>query len=379
MKSRVGRLFFFFFTASLVFVSFSASKIFSEEPVQTASPKEEIMESVITKIVAEEEVELMGETGLSQKLELLIGKGSLAGEKIIIETGAAGIFSAGNPRYVVGDKLLISYFRSAAGEEENFFIVDYSRKSSLLFLFSVFVVLAVLVGGLWGAAAILGMGFSFLVIFKFILPKIIQGYHPVLIAIIGSLLIIPVTFCLSHGFNKKTYLSILSTAVTLILTGLLSSFFVGSAKLTGFSTEEAGFLQAVASGKIDMAALLLAGIIISVLGVLDDITVAQTAVAFQLKEVSSEISFKELYCRSMKVGRDHISSMINTLVLVYAGMSLPLLLLFIDSSRSFSEAINYELVASEIVRTLVGSVGLVLAVPITTVLASFFLTRGKKD
>ncbi|MBU2592869.1 YibE/F family protein [Patescibacteria group bacterium] len=378
MKGRISRLFFFFFTASLFFVSFSASKIFSEETNQTTSPKEEIMEARITDIVSEEEIELMGETGLSQKLELLITKGSLAERKIIIETGAAGIFSAGNPRYFVGDKLLISYFKGI-DEEENFFIVDYSRKSSLLFLFLIFVILAVLVGGLWGATSLLGMGFSFLIIFKFILPKIIQGYNPVLIAITGSLLIVPVTFYLSHGFNKKTHLSISSTAATLVLTGLLSSFFVGSAKLTGFSTEEAGFLQAVTSGKIDMAALLLGGIIISVLGVLDDITVAQTSVAFQLKEVSPEISFKELYCRSMKVGRDHISSMINTLVLVYAGTSLPLLLLFIDSSRSFSEAINYELVANEIVRTLVGSIGLVLAVPITTLLASFFLTRGKKD
>jgi len=188
-------------------------------------------------------------------------------------------------------------------------------------------------------------------------------------ATLGSLLIIPLTFYLSHGFNKKTTVAVFGTLISLVLTGLLAKYFVGWARLTGFASEEAGFLQVMRPGLVSMKGLVLAGIIIGVLGVLDDITIAQAAVVEQLRQTDPNLAPEDLFWRAMRVGQDHIASMVNTLVLVYAGAALPLLLLFVDTSSPFREIINHEAIAEEIIRTLVGSIGLIAAVPITTFLA----------
>jgi uncharacterized membrane protein len=191
--------------------------------------------------------------------------------------------------------------------------------------------------------------------------------------------IIPVTFYLSHGFNKKTHVAIVGTIISLIITGVLAAVFVNISKLTGYASEEAGFLQSEIGGTINMKGVLLAGIIIGTLGVLDDITVSQSAIVYQLKKANKKLGFRQLFSRAMKVGHDHISSLINTLVLVYAGVAMPLLLLFVNNPRPFSEVINYEIIADEIVRTLVGSIGLITAVPITTVLAALWISEDRKS
>jgi uncharacterized membrane protein len=156
----------------------------------------------------------------------------------------------------------------------------------------------------------------------------------------------------------------------------LATLFVNLSQLTGFTSEEAGFLQAYKPGLINMKGLLLSGIIIGVLGVLDDITISQSAIVEQLKKANQKLKPIELYQKAMSVGRDHIASMINTLILVYTGAALPLLLLFIDNPHPFSQVINYEIIADEVVRTLVGSIGLILAVPITTLLAVWFVSKN---
>jgi uncharacterized membrane protein len=209
-----------------------------------------------------------------------------------------------------------------------------------------------------------------LIIFKFILPMIYAGYDPVLITIIASLVMIPVTFYLSHGFNRKTSIAIGGTLIALLITGLLAKVFVEATKLTGFASEEAGFLQVARGNLVNIRGLLLAGIIIGALGVLDDISIAQSALVQQLREANPKMKAREVFSRAMNVGQDHIASMVNTLVLVYTGAALPLLLLFIDNPLPFSQVINYEIIAEEIVRTLVGSIGLITAVPITTLIAS---------
>jgi uncharacterized membrane protein len=189
-------------------------------------------------------------------------------------------------------------------------------------------------------------------------------------------MIIPATFYPSHGFNRKTHIAVFSTLIALVATGFLAKFFINFAKLSGLSSEEAGFLQVLNPEVSSMQGLLLAGIIIGVLGVLDDVTVSQASIVGQLKSANPELNTRQLYVRAMKVGHDHISSMVNTLVLVYAGASLPLLLLFTDAAKPFIELVNYEIIADEVVRTLVGSIGLILAVPITTLLASWFVGSG---
>ena len=340
---------------------------------QADLPFEETLEATVTDVLEDSETELSdGELQIYQQLELFVDKGSLLGETIFVESGNFSL--VGSQRYKEGDKLIIMHNKDFEGNDV-FFVSDYVRRDALLVLLIIFVVVALAVGKVWGITSLVGMSFSFLVIFKFILPQIIDGANPILIAILGSLFIIPVTFYLSHGLNKKTTIAIASTVIALIITGILANVFVEAARLTGFASEEAAFLQVASQGTVNIKGLLLAGIIIGALGVLDDVTVSQASIVNQLKEANKKMSFKELYGRAMKVGQDHTSSMVNTLVLVYTGAALPLLLLFIDRPHPFMEVINYEIIADEVVRTLVGSIGLILAVPITTVMACFFFDK----
>jgi len=263
--------------------------------------------------------------------------------------------------------------------ESSAYISDYVRRGSLFTLFLIFIFFSIVIAGWKGIFSLIGMGFSFLVILLYILPTISKGSDPIRTAIIGSMMIIPITFFMSHGINRKTIIAIAGTTFSLVVTGILADIFVKSARLTGFASEEAGFLQIAKFGSMNMEGILLAGIIIGVLGVLDDITISQSAIVFQLKDTDNSLGFKTIYAKAMSVGRDHIASMVNTLILVYTGAALPLLLLFVDNPRPFSELINYEIIADEIVRTLVGSIGLVLAVPITTLLAAYATTVQKKE
>jgi uncharacterized membrane protein len=237
----------------------------------------------------------------------------------------------------------------------------------------------VLIGKKQGLASIGGMLFSFFVIFTFVLPQISSGNNPITVAIIASFFMIPVTFYLSHGLNKKTTIAMIATLMTLIITGLLASFFIEASNLTGFASDEAAFVEAAMPGFINMQGLLLAGIIIGVLGILDDITISQAAIVYQLHETAPHLSVRTLYTKAMNIGRDHIAAVVNTLILVYTGAALPLLILFVHNPRPFSEVINYEMIAEEIVRTLVASIGLIMAVPITTILAAYIAKKYKES
>lgn len=298
-----------------------------------------------------------------QKLSLEItSKGNLQKQVITVENTDSRI------EYKVGDKLMIYQ-----ADPATFLIADQVRTDALLILFLLFVFFVLAISKWRGLGSLLGMVFSFVVIIYFILPRIANGASPILIAILGSLMIIPATFYPSHGVNQKTTIAVFSTLLALLFTGFLASFFITLAKLSGLSSEEAGFLQVLNPGLFNMQGLLLAGVIIGVLGVLDDVTVSQAAIVEQLKIANTQLRTSQLYKQAMEVGHDHISSMVNTLVLVYAGASLPLLLLFNDASKPFAEIANYEIIADEIVRTLVGSIGLIVAVPIATLLASWFI------
>lgn len=311
-----------------------------------------------------------------QKIEVLITKGEIKGKTIHIESQV--LEQSKKENYKTGDELLIISTKDAAGNEF-YYIADKIRRTSLYILFGVFILLALVTGKKQGALSLLGMAASFLVIFTYILPQIIMGQNPVVTAIIGATIIIPITFILSHGMNAKTIISIISTITALVITGILSYIFVNFSSLTGTASEESTFLVSEIGKNINLQGILLAGIIIASLGVLDDVTIAQASLIQELKRANEKLMFKDLFKRGMNVGRDHIASVINTLVLVYTGASLPLLLLFTYSNRSFSEVVNYEIIASEIVKMLVGSIGLILAVPITTVIAAYFFQEAKRE
>jgi len=329
--------------------------------------QEEILEGKVATVI-KEDVAVQGmQKGLYQELGVVITRGSVKGQRIALKV--EGLALIGKGKYQVGDQVLVSLSHDLEGNEV-YNLADFVRRKYLLWLFLIFVVLVVAIGRWRGLSSLLGLAISFLVIFYFVLPQLNQGREPVTVAILASLLIIPLTFGLSHGFNKKTLVAMAGTLLALLITGFLAKFFIDLTRLTGFASEEAGFLQVEKQGMINIQGLILAGIIIGALGVLDDITVAQTAVVQQLKEANPRIKAKELFWRSMAVGRDHIASMVNTLILVYTGAALPLLLLFINNPLPFGQVINYEIIAEEIVRTLVASIGLVTAVPLTTFLAS---------
>lgn len=349
----------------------------AHQPLPPVEYHEETLEGKVTSILEEKKIAPIGidKPQLYQKLLILITKGSLKDKTITVENGALPMSNL--QQYKVGDELAITYSKDFEGNDV-FYITDYIRRGALMWLFAIFVIMAVVIGRWQGITSLLGMGISFAVIFKFILPQILGGSEPVATAIIGSMIIIPATFLLSHGANKKTMIAIAGTVISLLVAGILAGIMVNAARLTGFASEEAGFLQVYQPGLIKMKGLLLAGIIIGVLGVLDDITISQSAIVRQLKEVNPNLKTGELYRKAMSVGKDHIASMVNTLVLVYTGAALPLLLLFINNPHPFSEIVNYEIIADEIVRTLVGSIGLILAVPITTIIAVLAFSQKKE-
>ena len=345
----------------------------ASESVVWAQSENETVEAEVKEVLKEGKIESYeGGEGWEQWLRMEVIEEGRMGEEIFVKSGVVGLVN--QPKYERGDEVVL--MKSKVAGEERYMIIDYVRREALYWLFGLFVLVAVVVGRKWGLLSILGMGFSFLVIFKLLIPLIMQGWSPVLVSIMTSALIIPVTFYLSHGLNKKTSVAVVSTLISLVITGVLVLIFTETTKLTGFASEEAGFLQVQMGGEINIKGLLLAGMIIGTLGILDDVTINQAAIVEKLKEANKEMGFGELYKKAMSVGQDHISSMVNTLVLVYTGASLPLLLLFVDSSRSFGEVLNNEIVADEIVRTLVGSVGLMLAVPITTFLAAKWMKRA---
>ncbi len=317
------------------------------------------IEATVTQIIEEKEIEIMESNQLYQKLELELSTPDH--KKIIVKNGDQPM--ANIIKYAVNDRVLVNM----TGEE--YIITDFVRKDSLILLSIIFVIFLVIIAKWKGLSSLLGMIFTFFVVFTFILPKLLAGNNPILIAVGASLVIIPVSFYLAHGINKKTTIAIISSIISLIITAVLASIFTQIGHLTGLSSEEAGMLS-IDRGNLNMKGILLAGIVIGALGVLDDITISQAAIVDELANTAKLTKVKDLYSRSMVIGKDHITSMVNTLVLAYAGASLPLLLIFTNNPHPFSEIINYELIAEEIIRTLVGSIGLILAVPITTIIAA---------
>ncbi|GAA2802450.1 YibE/F family protein [Saccharopolyspora taberi] len=280
----------------------------------------------------------------------------------------------GTPRFAVGDDVVLSYAGASPESESSYQVVDFQRSGSLGLLALLFAA-AVLVLGRWqGLAALVALGLSLVVLVAFVLPAILAGRDPLLVAIVGSGLIMFVVLYLTHGFSARTSTAVLGTLLSLALIGVLSAVFSAFTQLTGLDENTAGLIG-VLGVPIDARGLLLAGIVIGALGVLDDVTVTQTSAVWELRKADPGMSWRRLYSAGLRIGRDHVSSAVNTLVLAYAGAALPLLLAYALSGRTFGEIVSSQAVAQEVVRTLVGSIGLVAAVPITTAIAAAVAIR----
>lgn len=270
------------------------------------------------------------------------------------------------------DKVVLTKSIDSSGNSQ-YFISDHVRTPNLLALFLIFIFVVLIISKKSGLLSLLGMAYSFFIIFSFLLPQINSGNSPILITFITVALIAPVTFFLSHGFNQKSLAALVATLASLGITSLIATLFINKAHLTGFGSEEAYFLQ-ITRDMINIKGLFLAGIIVGTLGILDDATVTQASIVAQLKSTNRHQSVEEIYEKAMQVGHDHIASTVNTLILVYTGASLPLFLLFINSQKHFSEVLNNQIIAEEIVTMLVSSIGLILSIPVATIVASYFIT-----
>jgi uncharacterized membrane protein len=268
-----------------------------------------------------------------------------------------------------GDKVVLGRTVDPTDGHVDYYFDDYQRRTPMLLLAVLFAVLVVVVGRWRGFAAIVGLVLTLLVLLRFLIPSILDGNSPVSVALVGSAAIIFVVIYVAHGFNPKTTTALLGTLASLALTAGLAALFVSLTHLTGLSSDETTSLQSTL-GSVPLQGLILAGVIIGSLGVLNDVTVTQASSVWEIHEANPQRSPRELYGAGMRVGRDHIASTVYTLVLAYAGASLPLLILFSLSNQKFLNVLSGDLVAQEIVRALVGSVGLVASVPLTTALAA---------
>ncbi len=307
------------------------------------------------------------EEELVQVLQVRILTGDQKGQLVEARNGEQGFMGSGL-RFRVGDRVQVTpVLRPGATE---YVVIDYVRRPALYGLAALFALATVVVSGWRGVSALAGLVISFVALVWLILPQLLSGRNPVAVSVLGATAIMVTTLSLAHGLNRKSLVAMTGTSLSLTLTALLGWLFVHLARLSGLTSEEAFYLQSEGNGQLNLKGLLLAGMIVGGLGVLDDITVSQAAVVFALRAANPAFGWWELYRRAMAVGRDHIASTVNTLVLAYAGASLPLLLLFLNYQVPFGHLINQEFMAAEIIQVLVGSLGLITAVPITTALAA---------
>jgi uncharacterized membrane protein len=326
----------------------------------------------VVEVLAESTVDQGGIEQPYQRLRLRIADGDLSGQEVEVDHGLLGLTNQSRI-FRAGDRVLVERTRGLDGADL-FFVSDYVRTGPLLLLVGLFVASTLLLSRGQGVRSLIALGLSLLMIIAFIVPQILAGRDPIAIAILGSMAMMGPALYIVYGWNAKSHVAVAGLAASLVLTGFLAVWFVDLARLSGFGAEEASFLQAFGV-QLDLQGLLLAGIIIGSLGALDDIAVGQSSAIFELSKANPGLRWQALFRHGMNIGRDHIAAMVNTLVLAYVGAALPLLLLFSVHSEPLGLTINREIISEEIIRTLVGSLGLLAAVPFTSLIGALAAWR----
>ncbi|MEU8665225.1 YibE/F family protein, partial [Actinoplanes philippinensis] len=275
----------------------------------------------------------------------------------------------GAPEVAAGDDVTMLALNDSETGGVSYSISDHQRGTELWLLGAAFA-LAVIAFGRWrGVTALAGLAVTFVILLWFIVPAILDGRSPVLVAVVGAAAIMLIVLYLTHGLSITTTIAVAGTLASLAITAILAAVATGAVHLTGVADETSNFLT-ITQGDVNMRGLLLAGIVIGSLGVLDDVTVTQSATVAELALANPSYGFRRLYGAATRIGRAHIASVINTIVLAYAGASLPLMLLFAAGDTPLGELLTSQMIAQELVRSAVGTIGLVAAVPITTALAA---------
>jgi uncharacterized membrane protein len=278
------------------------------------------------------------------------------------------------PKLHEGDKVVLLDFANSPDPQFRYQFYEYQRSTPLLWLLIAFAAVVIAFGRLQGVRALVGLALSLGVLVLFVVPALLRDSPAVLVALVGTLAVAYIAIYLAHGVNISSTIALAGSLVALAVTSLLALVVAASAQLSGLASEEAQTLRFTAEA-LDLRGLLIAGIVVGALGVLDDVTVSQVSTVAALRRAQPDMGPRALYAEATRVGRDHVASTVNTLVLAYAGASLPLLLFFAQGDTPVVRIITGELVAVEVVRMLVGSIGLVLSVPVTTGLAALILTH----
>jgi uncharacterized membrane protein len=341
---------------------------------EAGEPLDDLISGVIldVEVLEGEPDPMLGTSGDLAIVTVEVLEGPDQGQVVDIE-----VLPEGYPEFSSGDRVELQRTQ-IPDQDVSYFITDFQRLPVLAMLLVIFVAAVLLIGRWNGARALLGVALSLFIVIRFIVPAILAGRSPALVALVGATAVMIITLYLAHGINEMTTSAVIGTSAALIPTVLLGMLFIEQGKVTGFASEEAALARFAVEG-LDLQGLVLAGLIIAALGVLDDVTVSQASTVFAIHDADRTQSWRLLFTRGMKVGRDHMVSVVNTLILVYAGASLALLVLFSTGGLPVAEIVNSEIVAEEIIKTLVGSVGLISAVPLTTGLAAIVATHRPPD
>ena len=341
--------------------AFAPTTVFAQQP-------EQFRVKVIDASVPREEI-LPGfeQTTTIQDLTVEVLSGPQKGE--VIELSNDYFVSS------LGDTFFVTSITSHSGE--NIYAVGEPDRRMTLILITILAIAAVIaLGGLAGFRAILALAGSIGLIVFVLVPMLLAGYSPLILGSAVAILILAVVMALTHGISKTTFAAFIGTSVAVMVAALLALATTYFAKISGFASDSSVFLNTLTNGNLDLSGIFLSAIIIGMVGVLDDVAVTQASAVREM--LASGLSKQEALVRSMRIGKEHVGALVNTLALAYAGASLPLLLVFAHSTTELSLILNKELFAAEIIRTAVGTIGIVLAVPLTTFIAILFLTGKEK-
>jgi uncharacterized membrane protein len=334
----------------------------------------ETVRARVTQVIGEGTIDLGGQLQPYQVVRVELLEGDYQGLLIEVDYGRRQV-RTDDYELRAGDEVLVTLGRTPDNVLTAYF-VDFVRIGPLLWLFGAFAAAILLISRWKGLRSLVSMLFSLTVIVGYIIPHILAGEDPLFVSIVGSVLLLAVTLYLTYGWTLKTHAAVLSMALVLFITGALASAFVVLARLSGSGDENNMFLMQMLGTQINPRGLLLGGYIIGALGVLDDLVTTQASAVFELHAANPALDFRGLYRSAMRIGQDHVAATVNTLVLAYAGASLPMLLLFSLGRGDYGLLVNFAFIAEEIVRTLVGSLGLVAAVPLTTAVATGMALRA---
>jgi uncharacterized membrane protein len=316
-----------------------------------------------------------------ERVQIEVGRGHDTASSYLMLPG-----DEARPRLAPGDQITVSVNLGAFGgggaldpSEAPYGFVDFQRRRPLVTLALLFVALVAVLGRRVGVTSLIAVVLGLLLVTSFVVPAILAGTPPLAVALVGSFAAMYASIVLVYGVGAKSLAALLGTAVSLLLTGALAVVFVHAAHITGTSGEDSTLVGSLAGGRLSLQGLVLAGMVIGGLGVLNDVTVSQASTVLALRGAAPGQTFVQLYRGALSVGRDHLGATVNTLVFAYAGAALPLLLIFASEGVALGDALNRETVATEVVATLVGSIGLIVSVPLTTLAAALLAVRLPAD